>query len=210
MQKLLETLAKYGVTVPQEKEAEIKAALSQHYKNAAEVGKKIAKLELERDGYKEQAENSAETLKSFEGVDLDKIKEELENWKTKAADAQKEMEKQLYDRDFADALRAEMAGYKFTSEAAKRDVMSQIRAEGLKLSDGKIVGLGDIVSRIKEKDATAFVDEGQQRLEQNKAKITGKHKPGDGGNVKLSDLSLDERIRLKNSDPELYAALKKG
>lgn len=101
MQKLLETLAKYGVTVPQEKEAEIKAALSQHYKNAAEVGKKIAKLELERDGYKEQAENSAETLKSFEGVDLDKIKEELENWKTKAADAQKEMEKQLYDRDFA-------------------------------------------------------------------------------------------------------------
>lgn len=210
MQKLLETLAKYGVTVPQEKEAEIKAALSQHYKNAAEVGKKIAKLELERDGYKEQAENSAETLKSFEGVDLDKIKEELENWKTKAADAQKEMEKQLYDRDFADALKAEMAGYKFTSEAAKRDVMSQIKAEGLKLSEGKIVGLGDIVSRIREKDATAFVDEDQQRLEQNKAKITVKHKTGEGATVKLSDLSLDERIRLKNSDPELYAALRKG
>lgn len=69
MQKLLETLAKYGVTVPDDKATEIKAALSQHYKNAAEVSKTVAKLELERDGYKEQAENSAKTLKSFEGVD---------------------------------------------------------------------------------------------------------------------------------------------
>lgn len=210
MQKLLETLAKYGVTVPDDKATEIKAALSQHYKNAAEVSKTVAKLELERDGYKEQAENSAKTLKSFEGVDLEKIREELNDWKTKAAEARKEMEKQLYDRDFADALKTEMAGYKFTSEAAKRDVMSQIMAEGLKLSDGKIIGLGDVVGKIKTKDATAFVDEKQKELEDKKARFASGHENKGGSSLKWSDLSLDERIKLKNSDPELYAALKKG
>ena len=55
----------------------------------------------------------------------------------------------------------------------------QVRAAGLKLVDGKIMGLNDLIASIREKDASAFVDEKQEGLEAGRAQFT---KPtGDGG-----------------------------
>lgn len=210
MQKLIETLASFGVSIPEDKKAEIKSALSAHYKNAAEVSKTLAKVEADRDKWKTQAEEAAATLKTFEGIDPEKIQGELESWKKKAAEAEANAQQQIYDRDFADALKSEMESYKFTSEAAKRDVMSQIKAAELKLKNGKILGLGDLVAQIKEADASAFVDEQQQNMEKNKAKFTSQHNTGNGSGRKLSDMTLDERMKLKAEDPDLYEALRNG
>lgn len=172
MQKLIETLKEFGIEIPADKQAEVKKALSEHYKNVAEHNKAISKLEADRDKWKTQAETAEETLKVFEGIDPAQIQTELATWKQKAADAEKNAQQQLYDRDFSDALKAELEGYKFTSEAAKRDVMSQIKAAELKLKDGKILGLSDLIEQIKKNDATAFVDEQQEQLEQNRARFT--------------------------------------
>lgn len=210
MQKLIETLASFGVSIPEDKKAEIKSALSAHYKNAAEVSKTLAKVEADRDKWKTQAEEAAATLKTFEGIDPEKIQDELESWKKKAAEAEANAQQQIYDRDFADALKSEMESYKFTSEAAKRDVMSQIKAAELKLKNGKILGLGDLVAQIKEADASAFVDEQQQNMEEKKAKFTSQHNTGNGSGRKLSDMTLDERMKLKSEDPDLYEALRNG
>lgn len=210
MQKLIETLASFGVTIPEDKKAEIKSALSAHYKNAAEVSKTLAKVEADRDKWKTQAEEAAATLKTFDGIDPEKIQGEIESWKKKAAEAEANAQQQIYDRDFADALKSEMESYKFTSEAAKRDVMSQIKAAELKLKNGKILGLSDLVAQIKEADASAFVDEQQQNMEKNKAKFTSQHNTGNGSGRKLSDMTLDERMKLKAEDPDLYEALRNG
>lgn len=172
MQKLIETLKTFGIEIPADKQAEVKKALSENYKNVAEHNKAISKLETERDNWKAKAETAEETLKGFEGIDPTKIQTELEEWKKKAKDAEEDAKKQLYDRDFADALKTEMENYKFTSEAAKRDVMSQIKAAELKLKDGKILGLSDLIEQIKGADASAFVDEQQNQLNQNKARFT--------------------------------------
>ena len=185
----------------------------------AENGKDLKKLQKEnenltadRDTWKEKAETAETTLKSFEGIDPDKIQSELREWQQKAADAEKNAQQQIYDRDFADALKAELEDVKFTSEAAKRDVMAQIKAAELKLKDGKILGLSDLIDQIKKADASAFVDEKQQELENNRARFTTAAKPGSGshGTKKLSEMTLDERMKLKASDPELYESLRKG
>lgn len=210
MQKLIETLASFGVTIPEDKKAEIKSALSAHYKNAAEVSKTLSKVEAERDKWKTQAEEAAKTLETFDGIDPKEIKGELEEWKKKAAEAEANAQKQIYERDFADALKSEMETYKFTSEAAKRDVMSQIKAAELKLRDGKILGLTDLVDQIRKTDASAFVDEEQQNAEKNKARFTGQHNTGNGTGRKLSEMTLDERMKLKAESPDLYEALRNG
>lgn len=186
----------------------------------AENGKDLKKLQKEnenltadRDTWKEKAETAETTLKGFEGVDLETMQKELADWKTKAENAENEAKKQIYDRDFADALKAELEDVKFTSEAAKRDVMAQIKAAELKLKDGKILGLSDLIDQIKKADASAFVDEKQQGLEANRARFTTAAKPGSGARLsgkKLSEMTLDERMKLKASDPEYYASLKKG
>jgi hypothetical protein len=62
------------------------------------------------------------------------------------------------------------------------------------------------LKQIKEKDESAFAPEG------DKPKFTDvpKGPKNNNGTKSLKDLSLDERIKLKNSNPELYNKLKKG
>lgn len=145
----------------------------------AENGKDLKKLQKEnenlthdRDTWKEKAETAEATLKGFEGVDLETMKRDLADWKKKAEDAEKNAQAQIYQRDFNDALKTELEGVKFSSEAAKRAIMAEIKESGLKLKDGKILGLNDLISQMKEKDASAFIDGEQQKAQQNAARFT--------------------------------------
>lgn len=172
MQKLIETLKSFGIEIPEDKQADVKKALSEHYKNAGEVTKTLTKVESERDAWKERAETAENTLKSFDGIDPESIKGELATWKQKAADAEKEYNDKIYERDFADALKAALEDVKFSSASAKKAVMADIKEAGLKLKNGKILGLNDLLEQMKKDDASAFVDEDQEQAEQNKASFT--------------------------------------
>lgn len=200
MQKLIETLKQFGIEIPEDKQAEVKKALSEHYKNASEHSKVISKLETERDNWKEKAETAETTLKGFEGVDLDTMNRELADWKKKAEDAEKNAQAQLYERDFADALKTELESVKFSSEAAKRAIMAEIKEAGLKLKDGKILGLNDILTQMKEKDVSAFVDESQQQAQQNAARFT---KPAGTTHQPGHKYTMAEVMKMKNENPGL-------
>ena len=213
MQKLIETLKSFGIEIPADKQADVKKALSEHYKNTAEHNKAISKLEADRDAWKEKAESAEETLKGFEGIDPAQVQSQLAEYKKKAKDAEKDRDEKLYERDFADVLRAELEDVKFTSEAAKKSVMADIKAAGLKLKDGKILGLNDLISQMKEKDASAFVDEKQEEFEAGRAKpftgpLKGAAQPT--ASEKFKAMSLDERMKLKASDPAAYERMRKG
>lgn len=172
MQKLIETLGSFGIEVPADKVEEVKRALSKYYKNNGEVTQTLTKVEGERDAWKERAETAENTLKSFEGIDPESIKGELATWKQKAADAEKEYNDKIYERDFADALKAALEDVKFSSASAKKAVMADIKGAGLKLKDGKILGLNDLLEQMKKDDASAFVDDDQEQAEQNQARFT--------------------------------------
>lgn len=212
MQNIETILKEFGLEIPADKAQEFSKKVAENYVTKAEHEKKIGKIEADRDTWKEKAETAEATLKGFEGVDLETMQKELAEWKTKAENAENEAKKQIYDRDLADALKSELEDVKFTSEAAKRDVMAQIKAAELKLKDGKILGLSDLINQIKKADASAFVDEKQQELENNRARFTTAAKPGSAshGTKKLSEMTLDERMKLKASDPEYYESLRKG
>lgn len=172
MQKLIETLKSFGIDIPEDKQADVKKALSEHYKNAGEVTKTLTKVEGERDAWKERAETAENTLKSFEGIDPESIKGELATWKQKAADAEKAYNDKIYERDFADALKNALEDVEFSSASAKKAVMADIKEAGLKLKDGKILGLNDLLEQMKKDDASAFVDENQKQAGQNQARFT--------------------------------------
>lgn len=172
MQKLIDTLKSFGIEISEDKQADVKKALSEHYKTAKEVAKTLSKVESERDDWKERAETAEETLKGFDGIDPANIQTELAEWKKKAEDAEKEFNAKIYDRDFSDALKTALDDVKFSSEAAKKSVMADIKEAGLKLKDGKILGLNDLIEQMKQTDASAFVDESQQQAQQNQARFT--------------------------------------
>lgn len=161
--------------------------MAQYGKDVSKLQKENEKLTADRDKEKERADTAEETLKKFDGVDLEGMKVEVDNWKTKAENAEKDYAAQIAKRDFEDALKEEIGGYKFTSEAAKKAIMAEIREAGLKVKDGKILGLTDLLAQMKEKDASAFVDEKQEQLEAGRAKpFTGPLNPNGGGAKKMT------------------------
>lgn len=142
MQKLIETLKQFGIEVPEDKQAEVRKALSKHYKNAAEHEKAVSKLEGERDTWKEKAETAESTLQKFEGIDPEQIQTEINNWKQKAETAENNAKAQIRQRDQRDFLKAEFDRLGITSERTRRSLMADIMGDdGLKWKDGKFMGL---------------------------------------------------------------------
>lgn len=202
-----EELKSQGLT-----EEQISFVMAENGKDLKKLQKENDNLTSDRDTWKEKAEAAEATLKGFEGVDLETMQKELSDWKQKATEAEKNAQAQLYERDFADALKTEFEGIKFSSEAAKRAIMAEVKEADLKLKDGKILGLNDLLSQMKEKDASAFVDDAQQQAQKNMARFTAPAgKSGRAGTLTKADwkgMSLDDRIALKNSNPELYNSMK--
>ena len=210
---IFEMLKEAGVEISADKKDAFNKEFRKTYKSEGEISKATEKLEADRDNWKAKAEAAEETLKKFDGVDLETINAELNTWKTKAEMLEKDYAEKLAQRDFDDALKEEISAYKFTSEAAKKSIMAEIRASDLKLRDGKIIGLSDLIEQIKGKDSAAFVDEKQEQLEGQRAKVftmpMGNKQPLTSAE-KFKTMSLDERIKLKASNPAEYERLKKG
>lgn len=202
MQNIEAILTELGIEVPADKKENLTKKVAENYITKAEHEKKLGKVETDRDTWKEKAETAETTLKGFEGVDLDTMQKELSDWKKKAEDAEKDAQAKLYERDFADALKTELEGIKFSSEAAKRAIMAEVKDAGLKLKDGKILGLNDLITQMKEKDASAFVDDEQIKAQQNAARFTQPiGKQNQGGNM------TKEQIEAIKDTSERQAAI---
>lgn len=177
MQNMIEICKEFGFEVPSERTAEFNKKVAENYRTVADYNKQIGKVETDRDAWKQKAETAEETLKGFEGVDLQTIQNEISTYKKRAEDAEKEYSDKLYARDFEDALKTELESYTFTSEAAKKSVIADIKAAELKLKDGKILGLNDLIEQIKTTDASAFTDKDAAEREANRVKFTMPQQP---------------------------------
>lgn len=176
-------------------EDQIKKVFELSGKDVNAEKKKTQAAEADRDQWKTRAETAEETLKGFDGVDVDGLNKQIEDWKNKAAEAQKDFQRQIEERDFNDALKEEMDAFKFTSEAAKKAIMAEVKEAGLKLKDGKILGLSDLIGQIKEKDASAFAPD------KDPAKFTDPPKDPQGNQTGFSKLSLAEKMKYANEHP---------
>ena len=176
-------------------EDQIKKVFELSGKDVNAEKKKTQAAEADRDQWKTRAETAEETLKGFDGVDVEGLNKQIEDWKNKAAEAQKDFQKQIEERDFNDALKEEMEAFKFTSEAAKKAIVAEVKEAGLKLKDGKILGLSDLIGQIKEKDASAFAPD------KDPAKFTDPPKDPQGNQTGFSRLSLAEKMKYANEHP---------
>lgn len=177
-------------------EEQIKYVFAENGKDIAAEKKRADTAEKDRDSWKNRAETAENTLKGFEGKDFDAIQKDRDEWKQKAEKAEADYKQQIYERDFSDALSTAMESYKFSSDYAKTAVMAEIKSAGLKLLDGKIIGLNDMIESIKAKDASAFVTESQEE----KAKFTTPpgQKPKEG-----TKYTPEQLMKMKNQNPGL-------
>ena len=177
-------------------EEQIKKVFELNGKDIAAAQKATQKAEADRDAWQKRAETAEETLKGFDGVDIEKMKADVESWKKKAEDEAAQYQKDLEERDFSDALRTALEDVKFSSESAKKAVIAEIKAAGLSMRSGKIVGLQDVLDQIKADDASAFAPA------EGGAKFTTPPK-GTGKGVKgFAEMTLGEKMKYANEHPD--------
>lgn len=195
MKNINEILKDLGIEVPEDKASELTKLVAENYKTVAEFDKKVGKAETERDSYKSQLDTVTESLKKFEGLDADAIKNELAEANKKAKEAEDTLKAQLEERDYNDALKACMAGVKFTSSSAKAAIMEQIKKQGLKRDGDKLLGFEDAIKAAKEADPDAFAPEGDPDAPPA-AKVTTKLGSATGGKTYKSK---DEIMAIKDT-----------
>lgn len=159
MKNIIEILKDLGVTVPEDKTAELNKLVAENYKTVAEFDKRVGRLETERDGLQSQLDTATENLKKFDGLDADAIKNEVAEAKKRAEEAEKNLKEKLEERDYNDALKACFAGVKFSSASAGAAIMEQIRKQGLKRDGDKLLGFDDAIKAAREADPDAFAKE---------------------------------------------------
>ena len=103
--------------------------------------------------------NANKQIKSYKDMDIEGIKNSAAEWEKKYKDETAELNNKLtqQERDFA--TNSYFAGMNFTSESAKRGIISQFKEQNFELKDGKFIGADEYINGLKESDAGAFVVE---------------------------------------------------
>ena len=129
-----------------------------HGKEINAQKQKTTAAEEERDNYKSQLATANDTLKKFEGIDPDKIKDEIQAYKTQAEEAQKNFDRQIAQRDQKDWITHKLDEYGVSSPLARKAIIAECMDEesGLKWKGGEFMGFGDYMKKAKEQDAGLY------------------------------------------------------
>lgn len=115
--------------------------------------KKVEAAEGERDTMQQQLKDAQDTIKGFDGVDVEKLNKDIADYKARAEKAEKDAQAQILQRDQRDYLNAEFDKLGIKSERTRNSLAAEIMGEdGLKWKNGTFQGLSDFLSKENEKD----------------------------------------------------------
>lgn len=177
MKNIEQILKEAGIEITEEQKTAINAAVSENYRTVSDYQKQKKKLtdtETERDGLQEQLSDAQKTLKGFDGVDVEKWKQDIADYQKRAEDAEANAQKQITARDQRDYLNTEFEKLGIKSERTRKSLMADIMGEdGLKWKEGKFLGLTDYLASENEKDHFYKTQE-ELDLEEKQRQAAGK------------------------------------
>lgn len=108
--------------------------------------------ETELKGVQEQLKTANETIKGFEGQDVEGIKQKVSEWETKYNTDTQELKDQLAKQARSHAEEMFLSGYQFTSKAARNGILAELRAKDFKIEDGNILGGKEFMKSLMENE----------------------------------------------------------
>lgn len=108
--------------------------------------------ETELKGVQTQLTTANETIKGFEGQDVEGIKKKVSDWETKYNTDTQQLKDQLAAQARSHAEEMFLSGYQFTSKAARNGVLAELRAKDFKVEDGTILGGKEFMQTLMENE----------------------------------------------------------
>lgn len=149
--------------------------------------KTIADLTTERDDLKTRLTTAETTLKGFEGIDPQKIQQEVQDYKKRAEDAEAEFAKKMTARDQKDWIKTKLDEYGVASPYARKQLEAECMSaeSGLTWKDGAFFGFDDFMKKAKEADKSLYLTAEEKAASEKEAELQGKAPkftgPTDGG-----------------------------
>lgn len=222
MQNYEQILQELGIEVPEDKKSDLKKKMDENYRTKSDYDKVVQK----RDEYKTSLDDVQTKLDGFKDVDVNDLKTQITTLTTqlndekaaRAADARKvELEKTVNEFFTSMDDKGEKL-YEFLNDITENHYREELTkalnsdsAKGKSIAD---IFKGMIVDKDGKTKAGIFVDKQQTQAQQNAARFTTSIQKGSGtgGTLTKEDfkkMNLDERLKLKQSDPDLFTALSK-
>lgn len=139
----------------------IDTIMAEHGKCVQGIKEQNDALTKERDNLKTQVKDANDKIKSFEDMDIDSIKKELQDYKDKEvqreADEKKAKEEQIRNERANEFFK----DVKFASESAKAGVIAQFNAKDFKYDEEakKFQGASEWLEDLKNTDTGAFLSD---------------------------------------------------
>lgn len=171
--------------------------------------------DTELKGVQAQLATANETIKGFEGQDVEGIKNKVSEWETKYNTDTQKLKDQLAAQARSHAEDMFMAGYQFTSKAARNGVLAELRAKDFKIENGEIVGAKDFMTSLMEnedyKGAFKVEDTGSGGNGGDGGNgDNGGNGGSEGGNGNQSGISTSGNIYTGQSQPRFSAGTNGG
>ncbi|MCI8800337.1 MAG: hypothetical protein HFH88_11075 [Lachnospiraceae bacterium] len=188
----------------------------------AENGKDLKALQEEnktltedRDGWQKKAEtaegsletvkgqlkDAKETLKGFDGVDVEGFRKKISELEERADKAEKDAAEKIRQRDQRDYLNAEFEKLGISSDRTRKSLMADIMGDdGLKWKDGAFMGLSDYLAKENEKDHFYQTEDEKKAVADKAAEEEAKQKAA-GSAPKFTDKSEPKQAPAKDTSP---------
>ncbi|SEN80437.1 Phage minor structural protein GP20 [Peptostreptococcus russellii] len=122
--------------------------MAEHGKTTQRLQDKIGAKDTEIQTLQGELDTANGKLSNFEKIDVEKLKSEAEEWKSKYEN---------FERD--NAVNDFFKDYKFTSDLAKKATINEFKAQNFELKDGKFDGADKFMKQFVKDNETAFVKE---------------------------------------------------
>ena len=182
---------------------QISFVMSENGKDIGKIQKKLDDMTADRDKEKSRADTAEETLKGFDGVDVEGLNKSIADWKKKAEDAEKDYKQKLADRDFNDLVSAEIAK---ANGLNKKAIMALLDVDNLKASKNQKDDVASAIKALSEADDSKMLFKAENIVTPH---FTSVNKGGNnGGGIKSKDdiYATDDKGRFKYT-PEQRAQL---
>lgn len=181
---ILKLLAAQGIEVPQEKQEGLKTSFTD------ELCKVTAKLETERDTLKESLKTAQDTLKTFEGVDVNELNGKITQLTSDLAAKDTEYQAKIADMEFNSVLDTAVSRSKARNS---KTVKALLDLEALKASKNQSEDIKAAIEKVKAENDFLF-----ESSEPIKNPVAPTGVPGQSE----KKMTLLEAMKYKNEHPD--------
>lgn len=186
--KIIDELKALGIELTEEQTSAVQKKFTAEVISVAESNKKVEKVQNELTVVSDKLEKSEEALKNFDGVDIEGFKNQIADLEADNKRKDEEYVASMQQRDYEDAIEKLTADIKFSSAAAKKSFINDLKAEPLQMRNGAVLGFDDYLKAVKESDPDSFINESDEGAAQFTAPNGAQNGDNPSGGVKLDGL----------------------